>query len=70
MTIVTKFEIGDKPFRMKDNKIIQDEIYEIVVRVKKTDTKHIVEFTYILKVGGGQSSDNLFPTKEDLLKSL
>ncbi len=70
MTIETSYNIGDKVFRMKDNKVIEDEIYEIVIRVRKSDIGHNTEYTYILNIGGGYSPNNFYPTKEDLLSSL
>ncbi len=70
MTIETAYDIGDIVFRMKDNKVIEDTIYEISIRVRKSDTGHVIEEIYILNIGGGQPANNFFPTKEDLLKSL
>lgn len=72
MVIETKYEIGDKVWRMKDNKVFQDEICDIIIRVSSLgDAPPLIEESYILAVaGGGQTSDSFFPSKEELLKSL
>lgn len=70
MKIETKYDIGDRVFRMKDNKAIEDEIYEIVIRVKKSDVGEVVSETYLLNIGGGMDSSTFYPSKEELLKSL
>ena len=70
MTIETKYNIGDEVFLLIRNKVERYPIVDIRIDVnyKRTNTG------YRLQTQAGHteyySEDELFPTKEELLKSL
>lgn len=76
MTIETKYNIGDEVWMMKCNKPIRVKILEIrtlTQNVCKVCIKKVPETTIIYSLEGMDfmiSEDKLFPTKEELLKSL
>ncbi|MEE1303843.1 MAG: hypothetical protein U0K68_01630 [Agathobacter sp.] len=76
MTIKTKYNIGDKVWLMWYNKPIQARIMKIktnTIEVSKFCIRTFKETTieYIIEMDSAvMSEDRLFPTKEELLKSL
>lgn len=71
MTIETKFNIGDEVWCMHNNKVYISFIQEVRVRKnnKKTKIEYIVESMQKIDFGL-KKEDELYPTKEELLKSL
>lgn len=67
MTIETKYNIGDKVWYKIHGKISQDIISEIKVNIDCFGEAHI---HYILWNEVLKEENDLFPTKEELLKSL
>ena len=70
MTIETKYNIGDRVFLLIRNKV---ECYPIC-EVKTTVTRSDIDISYKLQTLAGNTDyyyeKELFPTKEELLKSL
>mgnify|MGYP003424706956 FL=1 len=70
MTIETKYNIGDEAWFILGSKALQGIILEIIFN----KVGHaLIGYHYNVQVGVSQSSFNepdLFPTKEELLKSL
>ena len=71
MTIETKYNIGDEVWCMNNNKVYMSFIQEVRVRKnnKKTKIEYIVEKMQKIDFGL-KKEDELYPTKEELLKSL
>lgn len=70
MTIETKYSLGQKVFFLLNNKV---ECYPIVkIEVAVDGGKKLVNYTLHNSLGRMKpiSEDLLFPTKEELLKSL
>lgn len=70
MTIETKYNIGDKVWFIEENKPESDVILSIEINVYKGEC--IIEY-YLFANGNypyGLNESILFPTKEELLKSL
>lgn len=67
MTIETKYNIGDKVWYKGCKKIFQDAICEIKVNIDCFGVTHI---HYILWHEVIREENDLYPTKEELLKSL
>lgn len=75
MTIETKFDIGDVCYFMYDNKVKDSTIVKInFTKEELTATFNMEKLTYNVELGYVSNidfeEDKLFPTKEDLLKSL
>lgn len=81
MEIKTKYNIGDKVWTMFRNKVIYFIISRIEVRVDEKETSIVYtskdiydEYSYLagrdVKRNFVRSEDKLFPTKDELLKSL
>lgn len=76
MTIKTKFDIGNYVWLMWHNKPIQTRIMEIKTKTKEVSKFCIKTFKettieYVIEEDSALiSEDNLFPTKEELLRSL
>ena len=68
MDIKTKFNVGDKVFYMRDNRVQSGEVKGMEVLI------HISKANVIVYVSPGDSrgytEDVLFESKEELLKSL
>ena len=67
MTIETKYNIGDEVWYKGYKEIFQDTISEIKVNIDCFGEAHI---HYILWDDVLKEENKLFPTKEELLKSL
>lgn len=68
MDIKTKFNVGDKVFFMRDNRVQSEEVRGIQVLIHRSGVKIIV---YISSGDQrGYTEDVLFESKEELLKSL
>lgn len=74
MTIETKYNIGDEVWFMCENKELQSYIDDIRVMCEKENTIKISYWVKPLNVRGKGNwlyhEQNLFPTKQELLKSL
>jgi hypothetical protein len=75
MTIETKFDIGDVCYFMYDNKVKDSTIVKInFTKEKLLSSFNMEKLTYNVALGYVSNidfeEDKLFPTKEDLLKSL
>jgi hypothetical protein len=72
MTIETKHNPGDPAWRINDNKVIEDSIFMVYVKVSNNlQGEPIVEEAYQLNFGGGGwKSGSFYPTREALLASL
>ena len=71
MTIETKFNIGDEVWFMKENKPTKKVVDFIEIIAASTTSKSFIQ--YGLKMEGvveRVTEKYLFPTKEELLKSL
>ena len=71
MTIETKFNIGDEVWFMKENKPTKKVVDFIEIITASTTSKSFIQ--YGLKMEGvveRVTEKYLFPTKEELLKSL
>lgn len=71
MTIQTRHDVGDKAWRMYQNKPLEDQIREIYIRVIGSGPGlSFVEEGYILNFGGGGfKAGQFYPTKAELLES-
>lgn len=70
MKIETKYDIGQWVYFMLENKVAMGEITRIELRIEKekgVDTKYIVEYCHTPYT---HYEYHLYPTKEELLKSL
>ena len=67
MTIKTKYNIGEGVWYKRHGKIFQDAICEIKVNIDCFGVTHI---HYILWNEVIREENDLYPTKEELLKSL
>ena len=67
MTIKTKYNIGDKVWYKRHGKIFQDTISEIKVNIDCFGEAHI---HYTLWTDELKEENDLFPTKEELIKNL
>ena len=68
MEIKTKFNVGDKVFYMKDNRVQSGEVRGMQVLIHRSEANIIVYVS--LGDKRGYSEDFLFESKEELLKSL
>ena len=71
MTIETKYNIGDEVWFMKENKPTKRVVDFIEIIAASTTSKSFIQ--YGLKIGSVVErvvESHLFPTKEELLKSL
>lgn len=69
MDIKTKYDLGQSVFFMEDNRVKEDIIDSIHIDVKYLGSKRVGKFYY--RIGGNPYLEQkLFPTKEELLKSL
>lgn len=71
MTIETKYNIGDEVWFMNENKVYVSFIEDVRVKRNNKNTKieYMVE-SMQKKDFGLKKEQGLFPTKEELLKSL
>jgi hypothetical protein len=71
MTIETKYNIGDEVWFMNENKVYVSFIEDVRVKRNSKNTKieYMVE-SMQKKDFGLKKEQDLFPTKEELLKSL
>ena len=68
MNIVTKFNVGDRVYFMKDNKVDSDLIDGVNIFIGSNKIPKII---YCLQnINGNPEQHLLFGTKEELLKSL
>ena len=72
MEIKTKYDIGQRVFFMKDNKVETSAIRQIIIDVWYNRDKDIKERTSygLFSTDRFYEEENLFLTKEELLKSL
>lgn len=74
MTIETKFNIKDHAFALIENKVKYVDIYKIVINVDyryNTTIRYVIGYFSSNELTKGEISENrLFPTKEELIKSL
>ena len=71
MKIETKYNIGDKVWLMWNNKAVQSTVKEIFIEVKqKRISEEYALEDRISEYHRALTSGELFPTKEELLKSL
>ena len=72
MDIKTKYDLGQSVFFMKDNKVETSAIKQISIDVwyNKFNEIRIKERYYLFSADQFYEEDNLFLTKEELLKSL
>lgn len=68
MEIKTKFNVGDKVFYMRDNRVQSEEVRGIQVLIHRSEVNIIVYVSSGDK--RGYAEDVLFESKEELLKSL
>lgn len=68
MEIKTKFNVGDKVFYMRDNRVQSGEVRGIHVFIHRSEANIIVYLPFGDK--RGYTEDVLFESKEELLKSL
>lgn len=71
MTIETKYNIGDEVWFMNENKVYVSFVEDVRVKRNNKNTKieYMVE-SMQKKDFGLKKEQDLFPTKEELLKSL
>lgn len=68
MEIKTKFNVGDKVFYMRDNRVQSGEVRGMQVLIHRSEVNIIV---YVSSGDPkGYAEDFLFASKEELLKSL
>ena len=71
MDIKTKYEIGQRVFYMDNNKVKEGTIDRIYIDAQYNANYNKVKISYRLFTTAKFYEDNeLFPTKEELLKSL
>lgn len=74
MTVETKFNIKDHAFALIENKVKYVDIYKIVINVDyryNTTIRYVIGYFSGNELTKGEISENrLFPTKEELIKSL
>lgn len=70
MTIETKYNIGDEVWLMYKNKAVSSSIFRIEVKVDLHLSVRIIYYLSGSSCAEFYSEDKLFPTKEELLKSL
>ena len=72
MDIKTKYDIGQSVFFMKDNKVETSAIRQIILDVWYNEDKNVKERISYCLFSSSQiyEEKDLFPTKEELLKSL
>lgn len=73
MTIKTRFNIGDKVFFMHRNKVNEDTVIKIEIAIYISRATNLEERTTIYRLKDENNTtkeDNIFASKEDLLKSL
>lgn len=68
MTIETKYNIGDEVWAVVENKVCKYPILNITV--KKGMLPETIETLYYIGLCEWRYEQELFPTKEELLKSL
>lgn len=68
METKTKYNIGDKVWLIRDNRAQRSDITRVVISVESSDN---YEVSYSLHFGDTEfPEDQLFSSKEELLKSL
>lgn len=68
MEVITKYNINDKVWLIIDNQAVRANITRVIISVESTDSCKI---SYSLNYGSTEyPEDQLFSTKEDLIKSL
>ena len=70
MTIETKYNIGDDVWLLYNNKAVSSRIFRIEVKVDLHLSARIKYYLSGSDIAEFYSEDKLFPTKEELLKSL
>lgn len=71
MTIKTQYNIGDRIWRMDNNKVAGLAVMQMGINVStKGDAPPHVTINYILSDNHRISEDDAFPDKESLLQSL
>ena len=69
MDIKTKYDLGQSVFFIEDNRVKEDIIDSIRIDIKYLGGIRVGRFIY--RIGGEPYlEEKLFPTKEELLKSL
>lgn len=68
MEIKTKFNVGDKVFYMRDNRVQSGEVRGMQVLIHRSEADVIVYVSFGDQ--RGYTEDVLFESKEELLKSL
>lgn len=68
MEIKTKFNVGDKVFYMRDNRVQSGEVRGMQVLIHRSEVNIIVYVSFGDR--RGYTEDVLFESKEELLKSL
>lgn len=67
MEIKTKYSIGNEVWYIKDNKVSSTYIYEIHITINSKGNDSVI---YNLNSIGNFKTNELFTSKEELLKSL
>lgn len=68
MEVITKYNINDKVWLIIDNQAVRADITRVIISAESTDSCKV---SYSLNHGSIEyPEDQLFSTKEDLLKSL
>lgn len=71
MVIETKYDIGDELFYMKDNKIHHSYVWEIGYKETMIGAGvRVKTIIYNMNTHGDYKEEQLFKTKEELIKSL
>lgn len=71
MTIETKYNIGNEVWVMSDGKPTQGKVKWIDIHIGRLGKEQIIEVRYqVLSYDTPYSEGLVFPTKEELLKSL
>ena len=71
MTISTKYNIGDKVFRMDSNRVAELEVRKIVIIVEsRGDGPPNIIRHYTLSDNGSAEESDIYPTRDELLKTL
>jgi hypothetical protein len=68
MTIETKYNIGDEVWCMKDNRCRCTKVESIRIMIHHYTSS--IEIGYFIEAGEWIEEERIFPTKEELLKSL
>ena len=71
MTIETKYNVGDEVWVMSDGKPTKGNVKWIDIHIGRLGKEQIIEVRYqVLSYDTPYSEGLVFPTKEELLKSL